>query len=122
LVRWHRDGFRRYWRWKSRSRVGRPQIETELRALIRQNERGEFALGCARIHGELLKLGLRSRSRASLSTWSSAVDRKPSWSTFLRNHRADIAAMDLSWSDHRFKLLYASSSYGLIAEISSGST
>ena len=36
LVRWHRDGFRRYWRWKSRSRGGRPQIETELRALIRQ--------------------------------------------------------------------------------------
>ena len=35
LVRWHRAGFRRYWRWKSRSRVGRPQIETDLRALIR---------------------------------------------------------------------------------------
>src|ERR1700674_4912654 len=36
LVRWHRAGFRRYWRWKSRRRGGRPQIETELRALIRQ--------------------------------------------------------------------------------------
>src|ERR1700674_3978682 len=36
LVRWHRDGFRRYWRWMSRRRGGRPQIETELRALIRQ--------------------------------------------------------------------------------------
>src|SRR5665811_1403660 len=36
LVRWHRAGFRRYWRWKSRSRGGRPQIEVELRALIRQ--------------------------------------------------------------------------------------
>jgi hypothetical protein len=47
LVRWHRDGFRRYWRWKSRSRGGRPQIETELRALIRQMSFGEFALGCA---------------------------------------------------------------------------
>src|ERR1700731_1422501 len=35
LVRWHRAGFRRYWRWKSRRRGGRPQIETELRALIR---------------------------------------------------------------------------------------
>src|SRR6202795_3265850 len=34
LVRWHRAGFRRYWRWKSRRRGGRPQIETELRALI----------------------------------------------------------------------------------------
>src|SRR3981189_121058 len=36
LVRWHRAGFRRYWRWKSRSQGGRPQIEAELRALIRQ--------------------------------------------------------------------------------------
>jgi hypothetical protein len=36
LVRWHRAGFRRYWRWKSRSLGGRPQIDTELRALIRQ--------------------------------------------------------------------------------------
>src|ERR1017187_4174061 len=43
LVRWHRAGFRRYWRWKSRSRGGRPQIEVELRTLIRR----EFALGCA---------------------------------------------------------------------------
>ena len=36
LVRWHRAGFRYYWRWKSRSRGGRPQIETDLRALIRR--------------------------------------------------------------------------------------
>ena len=42
LVRWHRDGFRRYWRWKSRSRGGRPQIETELRALIRQMSLGNL--------------------------------------------------------------------------------
>src|ERR1700720_447770 len=39
LVRWHRVGFRCYWRWKSRRRGGRPQIETELRALIRQRSR-----------------------------------------------------------------------------------
>src|SRR4051812_33569493 len=36
LVRWHRAGFRSYWRWKSRNRGGRPQIDTDLRALIRQ--------------------------------------------------------------------------------------
>ena len=36
LVRWHRAGFRRYWRWKSRSLGGRPQINTDLRALIQQ--------------------------------------------------------------------------------------
>jgi hypothetical protein len=36
LIHWHRSGFRRYWRWKSRSLGGRPQIEAGLRALIRQ--------------------------------------------------------------------------------------
>ena len=36
FMRWHRVGFRRYWQWKSRSRGGRPQIDTDLRALIRR--------------------------------------------------------------------------------------
>src|SRR5713101_4811539 len=69
LVRWHRAGFRCYWRWKSRPRGGRPQIETDLRALIRQMSIENPLWGAPRIHGELLKLG-RSRSRASPSTWS----------------------------------------------------
>src|SRR5260370_14166340 len=47
LVRWHRVGFRRYWCWKSSSRGGRPQIEIELRALIRQISTENSALGCA---------------------------------------------------------------------------
>src|ERR1700694_3634867 len=53
LVRWHRAGFRRYWRWKSRSRGGRPQIETELRALIRQMSVENLLWGAPRIHGDL---------------------------------------------------------------------
>jgi len=57
LVRWHRAGFRRYWRWKSCRRGGRPQIETELRALIRQMSTENLLWGAPRIHGELLKLG-----------------------------------------------------------------
>ena len=57
LVRWHRAGFRRYWRWKSHRRGGRPQIETELRALIRQMSTENLLWGAPRIHGELLKLG-----------------------------------------------------------------
>ena len=36
LVRWHRAGFRCYWRWKPRPRGGRPLIEADLRALIRK--------------------------------------------------------------------------------------
>src|SRR3982074_2578064 len=62
LVSWHRAGFRRYWRWKSRRRGGRPQIEIELRALIRQMSTENQLWGAPRIHGELLKLGFRRPS------------------------------------------------------------
>jgi hypothetical protein len=57
LVRWHRAGFRCYWRWKSRSLGGRPQIETDLRVLIRRMSIENPLWGAPRIHGELLKLG-----------------------------------------------------------------
>ena len=57
LLRWHRAGFRCYWRWKSRARGGRPQIETDLRVLIRRMNVENPLWGAPRIHGELLKLG-----------------------------------------------------------------
>jgi hypothetical protein len=57
LVRWHLAGFRRYWRWKSDPRGGRPQIEAGLRALIRRMSFENPLWGAPRIHGELLKLG-----------------------------------------------------------------
>jgi hypothetical protein len=57
LVHWHRAGFRHYWRWKSRSPGGRPQIETDLRALIRRMSVENPLWGAPRIHGGLLKLG-----------------------------------------------------------------
>ena len=57
LVRWHRAGFRWYWRWKSHSFGGRPQIDTQLRALIRRMSVENPLWGAPRIHGELLKLG-----------------------------------------------------------------
>jgi putative transposase len=57
VVGWHRAGFRRYWRWKSRSLGGRPQIEADLRALIRRMSVDNPLWGAPRIHGELLKLG-----------------------------------------------------------------
>jgi hypothetical protein len=57
LVRWHRAGFRCYWRWKSRAQGGRPQIDTELRVLIRRMSVENPLWGAPRIHGELLKLG-----------------------------------------------------------------
>ena len=57
LVRWHRAGFRRYWRWKSRSLGGRPQIDAGLRALIQRMSVDNPLWGAPRIHGKLLKLG-----------------------------------------------------------------
>src|SRR5437870_7839771 len=57
LVRWHRAGFRRYWRWKSGCLGGRPKIAADLRALIRRMSAENPLWGAPRIHGELLKLG-----------------------------------------------------------------
>ncbi len=71
LVRWHRAGFRCYWRWKSRRRGGRPQIDTELRALIRRMSI-ENPLGARRAStANYSSSGLRSRSRVSPNTCSS---------------------------------------------------
>src|ERR1700688_4320538 len=108
LVRWHRAGFRRYWRWKSRSRGGRPQIETELRALIRQMSVENLLWGAPRIHGELLKLGFEI-AQSSVAKYMVNPGGPPSqgWSTFLRNHAPDIAAMDFFVVPTiGFKLLY----------------
>src|SRR2546426_22372 len=89
LVRWHRAGFRHYWRWKSRFFGGRPQIDADLRALIR-------LWGAPRIHGELLKLGFEV-AQSSVAKYMVKRCGPPSqgWRTFLRNHAPDIAAMDL---------------------------
>src|SRR5258705_4370976 len=96
LVRWHRAGFRRYWRWKSRSLGGRPQISAELRALIRRMSVENKLWGAPRIHGELLKLGFEV-SQSSIAKYMVKRCGPPSqgWRTFLRNHAPDIAAMDL---------------------------
>ena len=58
ILRWHRTGFRAYWRWKSRGHAGRPKISGELRELIRQMSQENRLWGAPRIHGELLKLGI----------------------------------------------------------------
>jgi transposase InsO family protein len=96
LVHWHRAGFRWYWRWKSRSFGGRPQIDTELRALIRQMSIENPLWGAPRIHGELLKLGFEV-AQSSVAKYMVKRSGPPSqgWGAFLRNHAPDIAAMDL---------------------------
>jgi hypothetical protein len=96
LVRWHRAGFRSYWRWKSRGRGGRPQIDAALRALIREMSVDNPLWGAPRIHGELLKLGFEiAQSTVAKCMIRRRGPRGQSWWTFLRNHTPDIAAMDL---------------------------
>src|ERR1700692_2122717 len=96
LVRWHRAGFRCYWRWKSRPLGGRPQIDMELRGLIRRMSMENPLWGAPRIHGELLKLGLEV-AQSSVAKYMVKRRGPPSqgWRTFLRNHAPDIAAVDL---------------------------
>jgi transposase InsO family protein len=95
LVRWHRAGFRCYWRWKSRSRGGRPQVEADLRALIRRMSIENPLWGAPRIHGELLKLGFEV-AQSSVAKYMARRRGPPGqgWRTFLRNHAPDIAAID----------------------------
>jgi hypothetical protein len=58
VIKWHRAGFRSYWRWRSRRRGGRPTLPTEIRKLIREMSIANPLWGAPRIHGELLKLGI----------------------------------------------------------------
>src|SRR5262245_35038691 len=108
LVRWHRAGFRRYWRWKSHSIGGRPQIAADLRVLIRRMSVENLLWGAPRIHGELLKLGF-SVAQSTVAKYMAARGEPSgqSWGTFLRNHAPHIAAMDLFVVPTLgFKLLY----------------
>src|SRR5258705_3000462 len=103
LVHWHRAGFRCYWRWKSRPLGGRPQIDTELRVLIRRISVENPLWGAPRIHGELLKLGFEV-AQSSVAKYMVKRRGPPSqgWRTFLRNHAPDISAMDLRCSKYPF--------------------
>jgi hypothetical protein len=108
-VRWHRAGFRSYWRWKSRSSGGRPQIDAELRVLIRRMSMDNPLWGAPRIHGELLKLGFEI-AQSSVAKYMVKRREPPSqgWRTFLHNHVLEVAAMDFFVvSTIGFNLLYA---------------
>ena len=96
VVRWHRAGFRFYWRWKSRRRAGRPVVSIEVRQLIHEMSIANPLWGAPRIHGELLKLGINV-GQTSVAKYMVRRRGPPSqgWKTFLRNHADGIAAMDL---------------------------
>ncbi|WP_405236981.1 integrase core domain-containing protein [Lentisalinibacter orientalis] len=94
VIRWHREGFRRYWARKCR-RKGRPVLDPAIRALIRRISRVNPLWGAPRIHGELLKLGIEI-SQTTVAKYMTR-NRKPpsqSWRVFLENHFSDIIATD----------------------------
>jgi transposase InsO family protein len=96
VIRWHRLGFRAYWRLRSRPRGGRPQIPLDIRRLIREMSLANPLWGAPRIHGELLKLGI-DVGQTTVAKYMAKHRRPPSqgWKTFFHNHADGIASMDL---------------------------
>ena len=99
LIRWHRTGFRLYWRWKSKPR-GRPRVPAELRQLIKDMALANRTWGEERIAAELVvKLGIRVSPRTVRRYMPTAVppnrgSRPLAWSTFVRNHAHAVLACD----------------------------
>ncbi len=97
VLRWHRKGWRLYWTWRSRTKLGRPHLSAEVRALIARMSKENPLWGSERIRGELLKLGLAVSNRSIRRyRWR----RSPSgdhqrWRTFLTNQLRGIWAADL---------------------------
>jgi transposase InsO family protein len=96
ILRWHRAGFKIFWRWKSRNRAGRPKIDRGLRDLIQRMSKENPLWGASRIHGELLMLGFEV-AQSTVSKYMARSSKPPSqtWKTFLRNHAEAIAAIDM---------------------------
>ena len=95
VIRWHRQVFRIYWRWKSRPKGGRPRVNTEVRSLIRRMCADNVSWGAPRIKAELALLG-HDVSQATVAKYMRRRTRPPSqtWKTFLKNHAGDIVAID----------------------------
>jgi putative transposase len=95
VIAWRRRGFRRWWAWKSRRRLGRPPVPTDVRALIRTMAQANPRWGAPRIHGQLLKLGI-DVCQATVAKYMVRRGQAPSqtWRTFLRNHIGQVVAAD----------------------------
>jgi putative transposase len=95
VIAWHRRGFRLWWAWKSRRRIGRPTVAADVRTLIRTMAQANPRWGAPRIHGELLKLGI-DVCQATVAKYMGRRRQPPSqtWRTFLRNHIGQIVAAD----------------------------
>jgi len=111
LLRWHRQGFRLYWKYTSRAVVAKPKIAAETVALIKEMARENRLWGAERIRGELLKLGIRVCKRTIQKYMRHARiprQRGQNWGTFLQNHAKDIWVCDfLQVTDLFFRSLFA---------------
>lgn len=96
VIRWHREGFRLYWRWKSQAGpVGRPPVEREIRELIRRLARENPLCDAPRIAAELHFLGYQvADSTVARYLSRGRKPSSPNWRTFLANHVGQIAAID----------------------------
>ncbi|MHC4756732.1 MAG: integrase core domain-containing protein, partial [Planctomycetota bacterium] len=109
VIRWHHQGFKLYWRWKSRSKkIGRPKVKKEIRDLIRQMSQENPTWGAPRIQSELKLLGYEVAD--STAAKYMITQKKPpsqTWRAFLRNHVKQIAAIDFfTVPTVRFQILY----------------
>jgi putative transposase len=99
LLRWHRQGFRHFWRWKSKP-AGRPRLPNNLQELIREMAADNLTWGQERIANELqLKLGIRVSPRTVAKYLRRGrplrtPDPKQRWLTFVHNHASLIVACD----------------------------
>jgi putative transposase len=96
VLAWHRQGFRLYWRWKSRRRpVGRPPLDLDLRTLIRRMARENPTWGRRRIQAELRFLGYEV-AELTVAKYMRRTSPRPSstWRTFLEAHISEIVAVD----------------------------
>src|SRR6202790_5303573 len=106
VVQWHRQGFRLFWRWRSRS--GRPSVDRETRDVVRQMSSANPLWGAPRIHGERLKLGIEI-SQATVAKYMVRRRGTPSltWRSFLLNQIQGISAIDMFVvTCASFRLLY----------------
>ena len=109
VVKWHRKGFKLFWKFKSRKKgPGRPKISPEIFKLVLKMANANPLWGAPRIHGELLKLGIEISER-TVSTLIQRKDPKPpsqTWKTFLKNHVGKVSVDFFTISTATFKVLY----------------
>jgi putative transposase len=111
VSRWHRQGSRFFWKYKSRVASSKPKIPAETVALIKEMAAQNRLWGAERNRGELRKLGIRVSERTIQKYMRPVRTPQPrgqKWATFVHNHAAQIWACDfLQIPDLFFRPLFA---------------